>query len=534
MPEKDWDFVTREVVSLFSAITKHTPCYIVCLDKFLMCHEFEDDEGWTKWSNDGYGLKLIMEESSAKFLVFSDSGLHELVYHPDKKPEIKHILEPPEIQKFNIIKSRHDKLELQIDREKDFIIGKMIFTDSYKLKFNSEEWDYLKLRNKLLVGKKLTERLIKAKKPAEKSTHTKKTKANQVQSMVATSQQALEYIRSKFEVPIKKPPEIITDDYIESIQNAEDDIKSLKKPRNRKLAENALSRMRVAVKVIKRCDTDVARRNTRIKKLKHERIELHKKPMRKQEKLARMNEFDQKIKMIDRMNAKELKIKTQRVTEFCDLREAILTIRTNEEVLKPQDINELIDDAMLSGAQIGTAGSGQSIRGNGKLAQVKLKGMDYLVESGNKEQWKKYIKNNLKNYEKMSFPPFESDKCKFEDYGYRQLIELIIESSNFLRIITEKKDVSGFDLVELNNLFRGDTSTLRGIETLCNLLINKETRFNPVSETDFKYLNIILDSFTVSKKAGGKLVWDIVTENSKLKVTAVFDKKSREWIYSIG
>ena len=534
MPEKDWDFVSREVVSLFSAITKHTPCYIVCLDKFLVCHEFEDDEGWTKWSNDGYGLKLIMEESSAKFLVFSDYGLHELVYYSDKKPEIKHILEPPEIQKFNLMKSRHDKIELQVEREKDFIIGKMNFTDSYKLKFNSEEWDYLKLRRKILVGKKLTGKLIKSKKPAKKPTAAKKTKSNQVQSMVATSQQALEYIRSKFEVPIKKPPEAIADDYGESIQNAEDDIKSLKKHKNRKLAENALSRMRAAVKVIKRCDTDVAKRNIRVKKLKRERIELRKKPRRKLVKKARMDELARKIKMIDRLNAKELKIKTQRVTEFCDLREAILTIRTNEEVLKPQDINELIDDAMLSGTQIGTAKTSQSTTGKGKKTQVQLKGLDYLVESGNKDQWKKYIKNNLKNHEKMSFPPLESDKCKFEDYGYRQLIELIIESSNFLRIITEKKDVVGFDVVELNYLFRGNPSTLRGIETLCSLLINKETRYNPVSETDFKYLNILLDSFTIPKKAGGKLVWEIETENSKLKVTAAFEKKSREWVYSIG
>jgi hypothetical protein len=533
VPEKDWDFVSREVVSLFSAITKHTPCYIICLDKFLVCHEFEDDEGWTKWSNDGYGLKLIMEESSAKFLVFSDSGLHELVYRPDKKPELKHILEHQELKKFNIIKSRHDKLELQVVREKDFIIGKMNFTDSYKLKFNSEEWDYLKLRRKILVGKKLTGKLVKAKKPAKKPTITKKTKTNQIQSMVATSHQALEYIRSKFEVPIKKLPEVITDDYGESIQNAEEDIKSLKKPQNRKLAENALSQMRVAVKVIKRCDTDVANRNTRIKKLKRERIDLRKKPMRKLVKKTRMDELARKIKMIDRLNAKELKIKTQRVTEFCDLREAILTIRTNEEVLKPQDISELIDDAILSGAPSVTAKSSKGTKSKGKLPEVQLRGLVYLVESGNKDQWKKYIKNNLKNYEKMSFPPLEPDKCKFEDYGYRQLIELIIESSNFLRIITEKKDVSGFDIVELNNLFRGDPSTLRGIETLCSLLINKETRYNPVSETDFKYLNILLDSFAVSKEIGGKLVWEIETENSKLRVTAAFDKKSREWIYKV-
>jgi hypothetical protein len=133
----------------------------------------------------------------------------------------------------------------------------------------------------------------------------------------------------------------------------------------------------------------------------------------------------------------------------------------------------------------------------------------------------------------MDFPRLERSRCKFRDYGYRQLIELIIESEDFLRLITEIKDMSGFSIVELNNLIRGHDSTLRAIQTFCSLLINKETRYNPVNETDFKYLNIILNSFTVPQKDGRKKMWVINTDNSELKVIAAFDKKSREWIYRI-
>jgi hypothetical protein len=141
------------------------------------------------------------------------------------------------------------------------------------------------------------------------------------------------------------------DDYQQSIKSAQDDIKALKSRDNRKLANNALEKMEEAVKIIKRCEKDVNDRNERIKKLRREKIQLKRKPMRKLDKITKLDELDRKIEMIDRMNEKELIIKTQKVTEFCGLREAILTIRTNEEKLSTQDINQLIDKALISDMQ---------------------------------------------------------------------------------------------------------------------------------------------------------------------------------------
>ena len=106
---------------------------------------------------------------------------------------------------------------------------------------------------------------------------------------------------------------------------------------------------------------------------------------------------------------------------------------------------------------------------------------------------------NMKSETKMEFPAIDPQKCKFADYGYRRLIELIIESEKFLKLIIEIKDISGFQMVELNHLIRGDDPTLRGIEALCNLIINQQVNYNPVCETDFKYLNVLLDSFTLPK-----------------------------------
>jgi len=528
MPKGDWDNISREVVSLFTALTDQSPIHMICLDWNLVCQEFEDEDGWTTWKNDGVNLTQVTEAESVSFIIFSRNGLHEMEYHLDKKPEIKHILETDELSKFKVIKSRHDKIELQIEREKDFIIGKMKFLDSYKFKFEPTQWDYLHLRRQIIVGTKLVTKLLKTTKPVQQ------VQLKESKSSVSTSHKSLEEIRTKFQVPIAKPPEIIGNDYEESIKNAEEDIKALKKPENRRLAQNALDKMEAASEVIKRCDLDVTQRNQRIKKLKHEKIQIKKMMLRKLEKKVKLDELERKIEMIDRMNEKELKIKTQKVSEFCGLREAILTIRTNEEKLKPKDINLLIDNAMLIETQTKTGEKMQKKRNHYKNDQLQIKDLNKLVESGKKHQWEKYIIYNLKNKIKMEFPPIDQDKCKFNDYGYRQLIELIIESTDFLRIITEVKEVSGFNVVELNYLIRGNNSTLRGIETFCNLLINNEIRFNPVSETDFKYLNIILNSFTAPTKEGTNKIWKIKTENSEIEIKAIFDKESHEWIYAVG
>jgi len=290
--------------------------------------------------------------------------------------------------------------------------------------------------------------------------------------------------------------------------------------------------METAAVIIKRSDRDVTKRNKRVKKLTHEKIQIKKKSLRKLVKKTKINELERKIEMIDRMNEKELAVKTQKVTEFCGLREAILTIMTNEEKLKAEDINLLIENAMDSEPKTKRKKTPKKPKRHQK-ARPQLKDIDKLVDSGNKKQWKRYIANNIKNKIKMIFPPLEPAKCKISDYGYRQFIELIIESPDFLRLITEVRDISGFDVVRLNYLMRGDDTTLRGVEALCTLLINKEIRYDPVSETDFKYLNIIFHSFTLPKKDGINKTWNIKTENKKIQITAIFNKEDREWIYTL-
>ena len=163
-----------------------------------------------------------------------------------------------------------------------------------------------------------------------------------------------------------------------------------------------------------------------------------------------------------------------------------------------------------------------------------LKPLEVLVENGTQEDWLVFIGQNLKTETKMEFPPIESQKCKFPEYGYRRLVEFIIESEDFLKLIIEIKDVSGFSIVSLNHLIRGDDPTLRGIEALCNLLINHEIRYNPVCETDFKYLNVLLDSLTIPQKDGINRVWELKIGDKNYEISASFDKAAQEWLYKFS
>ncbi|WP_455391985.1 hypothetical protein [[Eubacterium] cellulosolvens] len=357
MPNGDWDSISREVVSLFTSLTDQPPVYIICLDWNLICTEFTDEDGWTKWTNDGTNLSRPMEEKSASFVIFSKAGIHQMFYHLDKEPEVKHLLTAKELLKFKIIKVRHDKIDLQIEREKDFILGKMNFIDSHKLRFNSEQWDYLSLRRQIIIGKKLVLKFLEAQKAKQvrrirvPRAMAAKAKPAHVRSRPEIQTQTQAKVRSGAHKQPRKPMEILVDDYEDSMESAKKDISALKNRENRKLANSALEKMDNAKNVIKRCDRDVRKRNERIRKLRQEKLRLKKKPMRKLEKRSRLEELERKIEMIDRMNEKELSIKTQKVTEFCGLREAILTIRTNEEKLTPQDVNLLIDKAYLSEMQ---------------------------------------------------------------------------------------------------------------------------------------------------------------------------------------
>ncbi len=345
MPEKNWDRLSREIVTLFTTITDEEPIYIICLNWNLVCKGFLNDKGWTKWTNDGTNLSMAVEDRSISVLIYSKLGLHEMTYHINKKPEIEHLYNAKELPKFKIIKGRHNKIDLQIQREKNMLLGKMKYFETHSLKFEPEQWDYLGLRRKIIVGRKL----VKKFSEIEKDTRQVKVKSPEPKDRKAVHKKVV--IHSKPKKPLKEPMEIIVNDYEESINSARSDIKALKSRDNRKVANKALGRMEDAYVIIRRCDKDVAGRNERIKKLRRQHIQLKSKPMRKLSKQTQLNELVRKIEMIDRMNEKELMIKTQKVTEFCSLREAILTIRTNEEKLKPHDVNQLIDDAVISELQ---------------------------------------------------------------------------------------------------------------------------------------------------------------------------------------
>jgi hypothetical protein len=330
--------------------------YIISLDWSMVCKDFEDEDGWTKWSCDGSSLYQPCEKNTAIFIIFSESGMHQMFYHMDKKPEIKHILDVDELSKFKIIKSRHDRLDIQIEREKDFYVGKMKFLDSHKMRFNDEKLDYLSLRREILTGKKL---VLKEMERLKKKLHTMELKKMKVQTKTKTKTNMKQkhkipgsdkrpMVRSDIHKDVRKPEQIFVDDYKESIENAREDIKALKNRENRKAANNALERMTSVKVVINRCDHNVANHNERIKKLRQELLHIKRKPMRKLDKKTKLEELERKIEMIDRMNEKELLIKTQKVREFCGLREAILTIRTNEEKLSQKEVNLLIDNAYLS------------------------------------------------------------------------------------------------------------------------------------------------------------------------------------------
>jgi hypothetical protein len=361
MSDDDWDSISREVVSLFNALTENLPLYVICLNWNLVCTNFTDDRGRINWVNDGSSLSSMVEESVIGFVVFSSRGVYELTYYTNKKPNIELMFAAKELSMVKFIKTRHNKFALQLKREKRSFFDFGGPVDSHELKFDPDIWDFIQLRRHFITGKNLVALSAKKKRAVKK-----KDVKMKVEKKADVGAQVIS-------IPRSKPAEVVSE---------------------------------------------------------------------------------------------------------------VLTL-------------------------------------------------DYLVESGTKEEWSKYVGHALKNRIRMDFPPLDASKCKFPDYGYRQLIELIIENKNFLRLIIEIKTISGFRIISLNNLIRGDDSTRRGLEALCNLLIAGEVTYNPVSETDFKYLNIILDAFTIAKRDGINRTWNIELAESKIEISANFDKDNREWQYAV-
>lgn len=157
-----------------------------------------------------------------------------------------------------------------------------------------------------------------------------------------------------------------------------------------------------------------------------------------------------------------------------------------------------------------------------------------LAENGTKGDWFASMEASLRKKAKVKMPEIDTAKFKFGDYGYRQFVELLVESDDFFRMATEIETVKDFKVVSMNSLLVGDEYALRALGAFCDLLYNKEARYNPVSSTDHQYLNMILDCAANSQKEGNETVWNIATAAKTLKVKARFDKNDKEWVYSIA
>ncbi|MCK5562476.1 MAG: hypothetical protein KAJ51_17885 [Thermoplasmata archaeon] len=167
-----------------------------------------------------------------------------------------------------------------------------------------------------------------------------------------------------------------------------------------------------------------------------------------------------------------------------------------------------------------------------------------LIDTGTKEDLHNYIQKAIRNSQIIYLPGINQSKCKFSDYGYRNLIEHLIESKDFLRIIIDTEDMQGVTFVTLSNLVRpkddpADANddkvipaelTLRGLEGLCEALYSETAELDPY-ENEWKHLNNLLGCFAQPDIKGKVRLWKLETEKTKIKLTAV--NKGDTWIYRV-
>jgi len=167
-----------------------------------------------------------------------------------------------------------------------------------------------------------------------------------------------------------------------------------------------------------------------------------------------------------------------------------------------------------------------------------------LIDTGTKDDIHNFVQKAIRNGQIVYLPGINQFKCKFTDYGYRRLVEHIIENKDFLRIIVDIEDMQGVTFVTLSDLIRPKDDpvdadndkvipaelTLRGLEGLCETLYSKTAEFDPY-ENEWKHLNNLLGCFAQPEIKGKVRIWRIETELTNLKLTAV--KKSDAWIYRV-
>ncbi|MFW3146979.1 MAG: hypothetical protein ACMUIE_09230 [Thermoplasmatota archaeon] len=156
-----------------------------------------------------------------------------------------------------------------------------------------------------------------------------------------------------------------------------------------------------------------------------------------------------------------------------------------------------------------------------------------LIDKSTKEQLMDYFSNIIRNSTITYLPGLNQGKFKFPDYGYRRLIELLIENKDFLRIFIDLEDIQGVNFVKISQFIRpmdnpadegdekvlGAENSVRGIEALCDILYNGEAEMDPY-ENEWKHLNKVLDCFSQPDVKGRQRSWKIETEKAVLSLSS--------------
>jgi hypothetical protein len=157
--------------------------------------------------------------------------------------------------------------------------------------------------------------------------------------------------------------------------------------------------------------------------------------------------------------------------------------------------------------------------------------LEELAENGTKEEWAYLFNIVMRNEVQIDLPAVDPEMGKFPDYGYKNLVKLLLENKDMTRMITEERDISGFKVIALSTYLRGDENTTRGLAALCNLILMGEAVYNPIMETEFKYLNLFLDAGSPMEKDGKTKTWKISNVSGEKTVTAVIE--DGEWTYKV-
>jgi len=154
-----------------------------------------------------------------------------------------------------------------------------------------------------------------------------------------------------------------------------------------------------------------------------------------------------------------------------------------------------------------------------------------LARAGTKDQWEMFFKYIIRTKTKIELPPVDLDQRAFPEYGYRQLVELLVTFPDIVSLITDRERMGEMDMVVLDPVIQGDDFVVRGLASLCDLIVNGEVRYDPVLETEYRYLDMILSCASTTEGADGERLWTIETPQKSMSIRARVDNGN--WVYSV-